>query len=62
MDRELEFRLLSDNPDDPAATGTSNLRASLERVLKTRQPDSMMPVQKYDIRGPDRTRARAERA
>src|SRR4029077_20958363 len=39
-------------PEDPQATGASNLRASLERVLKTRQPDTM-PVQKYDIRGPD---------
>jgi diguanylate cyclase (GGDEF)-like protein len=46
------FEVFPDNPDDPAATGTSNLRASLERVLKTRQADTM-PVQKYDIRGPD---------
>ncbi|MEX2148976.1 MAG: ATP-binding protein, partial [Steroidobacteraceae bacterium] len=46
------FELFPDNPDDPSATGTSNLRASLERVLKTRQPDTM-PVQKYDIRRPD---------
>src|SRR5579883_1299378 len=46
------FEVFPDNPDDPHANGTSNLRASLERVLKTRQPDTM-PVQKYDIRGPD---------
>ncbi len=46
------FEVFPDNPDDPDADGTSNLRASLERVLKTRQPDTM-PVQKYDIRGPD---------
>jgi diguanylate cyclase (GGDEF)-like protein len=46
------FEVFPDNPDDPSATGTSNLRASLERVLKTRQPDTM-PVQKYDIRRPD---------
>src|SRR4030095_4632547 len=39
-------------PDDPSATGTSNLRASLERVLSTRAADTMA-VQKYDIRGPD---------
>src|ERR1700739_4358374 len=44
--------IFPDNPDDPTATGTSNLRASLERVLKTRQADTM-PVQKYDIRRPD---------
>jgi signal transduction histidine kinase len=46
------FELFPDNPDDPAATGMSNLRASLERVLATRAPDTMA-VQKYDIRGPD---------
>jgi signal transduction histidine kinase len=48
------FELFPDNPDDPDATGTSNLRASLERVLATRAPDTMA-VQKYDIRGPDGT-------
>jgi signal transduction histidine kinase/DNA-binding response OmpR family regulator len=46
------FELFPDNPDDPAASGMNNLRASLERVLKTRQADTM-PVQQYDIRGPD---------
>jgi signal transduction histidine kinase len=46
------FDVFPDNPDDTGATGTSNLRASLERVLATRAPDTMA-VQKYDIRGPD---------
>jgi len=46
------FEVFPDNPDDPSADGTSNLRASLDRVLKSRQADTM-PVQKYDIRGPD---------
>ncbi len=46
------FELFPDNPDDAAATGTSNLRTSLERVLETRAADTMA-VQKYDIRGPD---------
>src|SRR6185369_5785673 len=46
------FELFPDNPDDPAATGARNLRASLERVLKTRAADTMA-VQKYDIRAPD---------
>ena len=46
------FEIFPDNPEDPGANATSNLRASLERVLKTRQPDTM-PVQKYDIRGAD---------
>jgi signal transduction histidine kinase/DNA-binding response OmpR family regulator len=48
------FEVFPDNPADPTATGTSNLRASLERVLTTRRPDTMA-VQKYDIRGPDGT-------
>lgn len=48
------FELFPDNPDDAGATGTANLRASLERVLATRAPDTMA-VQKYDIRGPDGT-------
>jgi signal transduction histidine kinase len=46
------FEIFPDNPDDPGATGTSNLKASLERVLQTRQPDTMA-VQKYDIRRPE---------
>lgn len=48
------FELFPDNPEETGATGTSNLRASLERVLATREPDTMA-VQKYDIRGPDGT-------
>ena len=46
------FEVFPDNPDDPSATGTSNLRASLERALKTRAPDTMA-VQKYDVRDAD---------
>jgi signal transduction histidine kinase/CheY-like chemotaxis protein len=46
------FEVFPDNPDDPEVTGTSNLRASLKRVLETRRPDTMA-VQKYDIRGAD---------
>ncbi|MGC4064753.1 MAG: histidine kinase dimerization/phospho-acceptor domain-containing protein [Polyangiaceae bacterium] len=48
------FELFPDNPDDPDATGTHNLRASLERVLATRAPDTMA-VQRYDIRRADGT-------
>ncbi|MEI9952491.1 MAG: ATP-binding protein [Pseudomonadota bacterium] len=48
------FEIFPDNPDDSGATGTNNLRASLERVLATRASDTMA-VQKYDIRGPDGT-------
>ena len=46
------FDVFPDNPDDPAATGVGNLRASLERVLASRAPDAMA-VQKYDIRRPE---------
>jgi signal transduction histidine kinase len=46
------FDVFPDNPDDPAATGTANLRASLARVRRHRVADTMA-VQKYDIRRPD---------
>ena len=46
------FEVFPDNPDEQGATGTSNLRASLQRVLSSRKADSM-PVQKYDIKRPD---------
>jgi signal transduction histidine kinase/ActR/RegA family two-component response regulator len=46
------FEVFPDNPDDPAATGVANLRASLERVLAQGKPDAMA-VQKYDIRRPE---------
>jgi len=46
------FEVFPDNPDDPGATGVRNLRASLDRALQTRQPDTMA-VQKYDIRRPE---------
>ena len=46
------FEVFPDNPDDPGATGVSNLRASLDRVLRLRRPDAMA-VQKYDVRRPD---------
>ena len=45
------FDVFPDNPDDPAATGTRNLKASLETVLRTGKPHTMA-VQKYDIRRP----------
>ncbi len=46
------FEVFPDNPDDPNANGVRNLRASLESVLKHRQPHTMV-VQKYDIRRPE---------
>jgi PAS domain-containing protein len=46
------FDVFPDNPDDPTATGTRNLRDSLDRVRQNRVPDAMA-VQKYDIRRPE---------
>ena len=48
------FEVFADNPHDPRANGAHNLRASLERVLATREADAMA-VQKYDVRltGPE---------
>lgn len=45
------FEVFPDNPDDHAATGTANLRSSLQRVLQTKATDTMA-VQKYDIPKP----------
>jgi signal transduction histidine kinase len=45
------FSVFPDNPVDPAASGVSNLAASLHRVVATLQPDAMA-VQKYDVRRP----------
>jgi signal transduction histidine kinase len=45
------FEVFPDNPDDPEATGVSNLSASLDRVRQRRVPDTMA-VQKYDIKRP----------
>ncbi len=42
------FDVFPDNPADPGATGTRNLRASLMRVLQNKCAD-VMPLQKYDI-------------
>lgn len=46
------FDVFPDNPEERDATGVSNLRTSLERVLRTEAPDTMA-VQKYDIRRPE---------
>jgi signal transduction histidine kinase len=45
------FEVFPDNPEDPEATGVSNLSASLDRVRQRRLPDTMA-VQKYDIKRP----------
>jgi signal transduction histidine kinase len=45
------FDVFPDDPNDAAATGVHNLRASLARVLDNGAVDTM-PVQRYDIRRP----------
>src|ERR1700722_15703437 len=46
------FEVFPDNPNDLDADGVSNLRASLNRVIKLKKADAMAP-QKYDIRKPE---------
>jgi PAS domain S-box-containing protein len=46
------FEVFPDNPHDPEASGTTNLRASFNRVLQNGVADTM-PVQRYDLAGPD---------
>lgn len=42
------FDIFPDNPEDSTADGVSNLRASLESVLKNKKPHRMA-IQRYDI-------------
>jgi signal transduction histidine kinase len=46
------FEVFPDNPEDPEATGVSNLSESLDHVCRELEPDTM-PIQKYDIRRPE---------
>ena len=46
------FDVVPDNPDDPAASGVANLRASIDRVREQCVADTMA-VQKCDIRRPE---------
>ncbi len=48
------FEIFPDNPNDPAADGVSNLRASLDRVRQNLESDTMA-IQKYDVRRADGT-------
>lgn len=47
------FEAFPDNPDDPEASGTKNLKASLNKVLQTKRLHSM-PIQKYDIQSSEK--------
>jgi serine phosphatase RsbU (regulator of sigma subunit) len=51
--RRYFFDAFPDNPADPSADGVRNLSASLHRVLRAGEPDTMA-VQKYDIPVSDR--------
>jgi len=54
------FDVFPDNPNDPAATGARNLRASLDRVLATGERDAMA-LQRYDVESVDRPGTWTER-
>jgi signal transduction histidine kinase/CheY-like chemotaxis protein len=45
------FEVFPDNPSDPAASGVTNLRASLQKVRDTSVADAMV-VERYDLRRP----------
>lgn len=45
------FEVFGNNPDELSEFGTGVLRASLERVMRTRRPDRMA-ITKYDIPRP----------
>jgi serine phosphatase RsbU (regulator of sigma subunit) len=47
------FEVFPDNPNDPAATGSRNLQASLRRVLETGERDTMA-LQRYDVESRER--------
>ncbi|MDQ6626769.1 MAG: ATP-binding protein [Verrucomicrobiota bacterium] len=47
MGRSL-FEVFPDDPNDPTADGTRNLRASLGRVRSTKTPD-LLPTQRYPV-------------
>jgi len=48
---QLLFDAFPDNPDDPQASGTANLAASLETAMRSGRPHNMW-IQRYDIRDP----------
>jgi hypothetical protein len=46
------FDVFPDNPNDPSATGSRDLQASLRRVLETGERDTMA-LQRYDVQSLD---------
>lgn len=47
------FDVFPDNPNEPAATGSRNLEASLRRVVETGERDTMA-LQRYDVQSTER--------
>jgi PAS domain-containing protein len=43
------FAAFPDNPDDPGAAGLAQMRQSLLKVMKTREPD-VLPMLRYDFK------------
>jgi PAS domain-containing protein len=54
------FDAFPDNPEDPHSTGVQDSRESLDRVLKTGEPD-VRSFQRYDVQVPGSTGAFAPR-
>lgn len=48
---QLVFAAFPDNPDHSGASGVAKIRASLLRVLKTREADTL-PMLRYDVKPP----------
>ena len=47
------FEVFPDNPEDTSASGTRNLAASLERVLRLRAPDAVRGRMEREGRSPN---------
>jgi hypothetical protein len=48
---QMVFAAFPDNPDHSGATGVAKIRASLLKVLKTREADTL-PMLRYDVKQP----------
>ncbi len=48
---QMVFAAFPDNPDDSGATGVAKIRASLLKVLKRREADTL-PMLRYDVKPP----------
>ena len=48
---QMVFAAFPDNPEDSGASGVAKIRASLLKVLKTREADTL-PMLRYDVKPP----------